>query len=167
MDNAEKDILEARMNDGAPESGIYSEGEVTETDTDTDADTEDEELNDGGITENSEVETPTENAEQDCLAELCRVSGRNYKSIAEFPEHERFLQLMESGVLTAEEAFYAVNRGKTVSVPRSFDSKKHMASSIKKPSSGEVFSRADREELAKWGISATGSELERLWRGTF
>ena len=26
MDNAEKDIFEARMNDGAPESGIYSEG---------------------------------------------------------------------------------------------------------------------------------------------
>ena len=71
---------------------------------------------------------------------------------------------MNSGILTPEEAFHAVNRGKKPSFARIDDGKKHMASSIRKPSSGEVFSRADREELAKWGISATGSELERLWR---
>ena len=158
MDNTENSVLDAQVNNDVSESGIYSEGETAENDTDT------EELDGEVVSESDEIEPRVESVEIDRLAELCRVSGRNYKSIAEFPEHERFLQLMDSGVLTAEEAFYAVNRGKTVSVPRSFDSKKHMASSIKKPSSGEVFSRADREELAKWGISATGSELERLWR---
>ena len=110
------------------------------------------------------------------LSELCRISGVEYGSLSEFSGYERYLELKGSGILTAEEAFYAVNRGKkpvsTVNgdaaavAQRATDggSKHHMTASGRKPSSGEVFTRADREELAKWGIAATGSELERLWR---
>ena len=115
------------------------------------------------------------------LSELRRISGTEYGSLSEFAGYKRYLELKKSGVLTAEEAYYAVNRGKRDNPP-AFDgsyssnasyssggaasegSKRHMSASVRKPSSGEVFTRADREELAKWGISATGSELERLWR---
>ena len=159
MENTENMISDSQANDGVTESGIYSEGvgAVNDVGTDDGEDTaaEDAENGDGSAVENGGY---------DALAELCRVSGKAYGSIAEFPEHERFLELMNSGILTPEEAFYAVNRSKKPSFARIDDGKKHMASSIRKPSSGEVFSRADREELAKWGISATGSELERLWR---
>ena len=115
------------------------------------------------------------------LSELRRISGVEYGSLAEFSGYKRYLELKKSGVLTSEEAFYAVNRSKTA--VRSMDgaysanasysygnasatvgSKRHMSASVRKPSSGEVFTRADREELAKWGLSSTGSELERLWR---
>lgn len=110
------------------------------------------------------------------LSELRRISGVEYGSLAEFSGYQRYLELKKSGVLTSEEAFYAVNRkGRTVpsAIGGSYSgnarfassgSKNHMTASRRKPSSGEVFTRADREELAKWGISATGSELERLWR---
>ena len=115
------------------------------------------------------------------LSELRRISGVEYGALAEFSGYKRYLELKKSGLLTSEEAFYAVNRNKTVA--RSADgaysanasysfgnaheyggSKRHMSASVRKPSSGEVFTRADREELAKWGLSSTGSELERLWR---
>ena len=110
------------------------------------------------------------------LSELRRISGIEYGSLSDFSGYQRYLELKKSGVLTAEEAFYAVNRGKKEKVKEydtsytpgtlyAFDgSKRHMSATRRKPSSGEVFTRADREELAKWGISATGSELERLWR---
>ena len=117
-----------------------------------------------------------EYGEEEDLLELRRISGIEYDSLTEFTGYERYLELKNSGVLTAEEAFYAVNRGKkrgnteydgAYSANVSFasgGSKRHMTATRRKPSSGEVFTRADREELAKWGISATGSELERLWR---
>lgn len=107
------------------------------------------------------------------LNELRQVSGVEYGSLEEFTGYQRYLELKKSGILTAEEAFYAVNRGKNaekdvaLSDGRTFradNSKDHLTSSRRRPSSGEVFTRADREELAKWGITATGSELERLWR---
>ena len=110
------------------------------------------------------------------LSELRRISGVEYGGLSEFSGYRRYLELKRSGVLTAEEAFYAVNRGRkarnaeydgvstTNGAFESVGSKRHMTATRRKPSSGEVFTRADREELAKWGISATGSELERLWR---
>lgn len=113
---------------------------------------------------------------EEALSELRRISGIEYGSLSEFSGYERYLELMRSGILTAEEAFYAVNRGEKArtreydgtysanTTVQSLGSKRHMTATRRKPSSGEVFTRADREELAKWGISATGSELERLWR---
>lgn len=156
MENAENGMEQTQVKEDVTERGIYSEGEESGGELEANSDVVGERT-DGGDDQASGDEV-------DALAELCRVSGRSYKSIEEFPEHERFLQLMDSGVLTSEEAFYAVNRGKTAFKSVDYDGKRHMVSTVKKPSSGEVFSRADREELAKWGISATGSELERLWR---
>ena len=127
----------------------------------------------GAFTDEGETDTDdcAEYDEEAELSELCRISGVEYGSLSEFSGYERYLELKGSGILTAEEAFYAVNRGKkpvsTAAVAqRATDggSKHHMTASGRKPSSGEVFTRADREELAKWGIAATGSELERLWR---
>ena len=152
MDDTENSIDVSQVKGEVSESGLYSEGDVEKNET---------------VCEASDTVIPEADVSDvgiDRLAELCRVSGKSYNSIEEFPEHERFIQLMDSGILTAEEAFYAVNRGKSVPKSVVVDSKKHMVSAVRKPSSGEVFTRADREELAKWGISATGSELERLWR---
>ena len=115
----------------------------------------------------SEAELESDSAESE-LEELRRISGIEYGSTQDFEGYERYLELKKSGILTAEEAFYAVNRGKR-GVNSKYDgtaSKGHMTASRRKPSSGAVFTRADREELAKWGISATGSELERLWRAS-
>ena len=157
MENTENGFKEAQVKEEITESGIYSEGEeLSEKETEAEPD----EL----VSQIDEDAVQKEWQEKDALSELCRLSGKAYESIDDFPEHERFLQLLSSGVLTPEEAFYAVNRGKTAVKPMASDGKRHMVSTVKKPSSGAVFSRADREELAKWGISATGSELERLWR---
>ena len=133
---------------------------------------------DGDLAEEAEsdVDGYAEYDEETELSELCRISGVEYGSLSEFAGYERYLELKGSGILTAEEAFYAVNRGKKPDLAVEggavnndtrvgYDgSKRHMTASVRKPSSGEVFTRADREELAKWGITATGSELERLWR---
>ncbi len=132
----------------------------------------------GGFTDEGDGDTDdcAEYDEEAELSELCRISGVEYGSLSEFSGYERYLELKGSGILTAEEAFYAVNRGKkpdftavggavaTGAHVADSGSKHHMTASGRKPSSGEVFTRADREELAKWGIAATGSELERLWR---
>ena len=132
----------------------------------------------GDFTDEGDTDTDdcAEYDEEAELSELCRISGVEYGSLSEFSGYERYLELKGSGVLTAEEAFYAVNRGKipgftvaggavaTGAQVADSGSKHHMTASGRKPSSGEVFTRADREELAKWGIAATGSELERLWR---
>ncbi|MBR2460904.1 MAG: hypothetical protein IKB34_06720 [Clostridia bacterium] len=120
---------------------------------------------------------------EDELRRLNSVSDIQYSAISDFPGHERYLELRKSGIITAEEAFHAVKsrnslpfdnleegvrdaNGLTRGVrdAERTDGKSHLSSSRNKPSSGEVFTRADREELAKWGITATGSELERLWR---
>ena len=45
------------------------------------------------------------------LSELCRISGVEYGSLSEFSGYERYLELKGSGILTAEEAFYAVKGG--------------------------------------------------------
>ena len=135
--------------------------------------------NDIGETEIYREGEPCEDGadEEAILSELRQFSGIEYGNLEEFDGYQRYLELRNSGILTAEEAFHAVNRGKTANntdatEKRSGDfgssvggSKGHMTVSRRKPSSGEVFTRADREELAKWGITATGSELERLWRG--
>ena len=156
MEKSEEVLEEAMEESAVGESGIYSEGDMEMAD-DAELNGEPEETDIGGTSED-------ENTDADPLEELCRVSGKAYKSLSEFPGHERFLQLLQSGVLTAEEAYYAVNRRETVVGTATNGGKRHMSVSRRKPSSGEVFTRADREELAKWGISATGSELERLWR---
>ena len=169
MENTENGFKEAQVKEEITESGIYSEGEeLSEKETEAEPD----EL----VSQIDEDAVQKEWQEKDALSELCRLSGKAYESIDDFPEHERFLQLLSSGVLTPEEAFYAVNRGKKPDLAVEGGevnndtrvgyggSKRHMTASVRKPSSGEVFTRADREELAKWGITATGSELERLWR---
>ena len=148
-------------------------GENVDSDADDDRDRGQSDEGESRIFEDGEDAELDEDAE---LAELCRVSGVEYGCLTDFSGYQRYLELKRSGVLTSEEAFYAVTRGKNVSRSEkegaysanawyyANDSKHHMTASRRKPSSGEVFSRADREELAKWGISATGSELERLWR---
>ena len=150
-----------------------SEGDVDGGDSEGTVNIYRESDDDGDLAEEAEsdVDGYAEYDEEAELSELCRISGVEYGSLSAFSGYERYLELKGSGVLTAEEAFYAVNRGKkpvsTAAVAqRATDggSKHHMTASGRKPSSGEVFTRADREELAKWGIAATGSELERLWR---
>lgn len=126
--------------------------------------------------DDSNISDEVDYDEETELTELRRISGIEFGSLSEFSGYQRYLELKKSGILTSEEAFYAVNRGENAKLvshgglnyaEKSFNangSKGHMTATRRKPSSGEVFTRADREELAKWGISATGSELERLWR---
>ncbi|MBQ9116281.1 MAG: hypothetical protein IJY04_04610 [Clostridia bacterium] len=105
------------------------------------------------------------------LERIRAISGRDYRSLTQLEGGERYLELRKSGILTAEEAYYAVTHGKSNAAAARADAsgviengKSHLAPSVIKRSTGEVFSRADREELAKWGIAATGSQLERMWR---
>lgn len=169
MDTA---IQKDEKNTVGEEPIIYSDSEnapdVTgETDTGTESDVGvpngDPVAKDGGEVDESETDD-----EESVLRELEDISGRRYGSISEFPEYRRYLELRKSGLLSAEEAFYAVNRGNNARNAREkvafSDAKRHLTPSAGKRSSGEVFTREDREELAKWGISATGDQLERLWR---
>ena len=120
-----------------------------------------------GKAEKTSEKDSTEDMDE-VLRELEVLSGKRYGSISEFPEYRRYLELRKSGILSAEEAFYAVNRRDNADVKRTNTSisgtKGHLTPSAGKRSSGEVFTREDREELAKWGLSATGDALERLWR---
>lgn len=165
MENTENTVNPAENIDEAAVESVVNEAKA-EVPADTEAAVEAEERTDD--------ETDTDYIDEEAeLSELRRVSGIEYGSLEDFAGYQRYLELKQSGIITAEEAFYAVNRGKTAendsarSSARTAlgdNSKKHMTASRRKPSSGAVFTRADREELAKWGISATGSELERLWR---
>lgn len=128
----------------------------------------------------------TESAELDEINALC---GTEFASLEEMPRYRRYRELRENGGLSVEEALYASNLGK---LPRSAsyaqnshasenggdeyvrqsaerktrtaDNREHLSSSRNKGSNGEVFTKADKDELALWGITSTGAELERLWR---
>ena len=143
--------------------------------TDEGAEVDNTEVNGEGTSVDTVIEESQNSAEkgedmdsESLLRELEEISGKRYGSLSEFPEYRRYLELRKSGLLSAEEAFYAVNRNNTCRKERAdmeaSDTKGHLSPSRGKRSSGEVFTRADREELAKWGISATGERLERLWR---
>lgn len=127
----------------------------------------------------------TDTAELEEINSLC---GTALTALEELPRYRRYRELRENGGLSVEEALYASNLGKLprpyanetkadaflsgeeadtrrgVDSKRSADNREHLSSSRNKGANGEVFTRADREELALWGIAATGAELERLWR---
>ncbi len=118
-------------------------------------------------------------SEEDELREINEICGADLSALEELPNHERYLKLRASGLLSVKEALYAVNSGKLprrsekggtcevgtydVGTERD-DTRGHLSSVRNKESGGEVFTRAEREELALWGIESTGAELERLWR---
>lgn len=108
------------------------------------------------------------------LREINEVCGSDFGTFDELPNHERYLELRESGLLSVREALYAANCGE---LPRKVnkrsmegrmgagaDTRGHLSSVRNRESGGEVFTRAERDELALWGITSTGAELERLWQ---
>lgn len=161
LENVEGDASseERRFDDGDKEAVVFSDDDQTGESSD-------------------ELETSAAEAFDDVseLEEINRICNGVYSSLEDIPNYQRYRQLRERGAITVEEALYAVNHGKlprksrkelnAPSGKRSFDARSHLSASHNKGSFGEVLTKADREEMALWGISATGTELERLWRAS-